>query len=372
MRADATLKPAKPPRGLILSTGEDVPKGQSLRARMLVIETGKDALDWDKLTACQEDAANGLYAQAMAGYVRWLAHRYEEVRNSLKTEVDALRAEAHLSGRHRRTADLVANLGIGFRHFLAFAQESGAITQAEAHGLWQRCWRALGEAAEAQGAHQLAAEPATHFLELLSAAIVSGRAHMADKDGEAPSDWKRWGWRELEIGTGDRTRIEWRPQGRQVGWIDGQDLYLEANAAFAGAQNLGRDVGDSLTVLLSALKRRLKERGLLASTEQTAGRGWIDVRRTLQGQRRKVLHLDSNSLIPPERSQWSQSGDGSYLADPEMAPKDGSKTDNPPEFWSHEMEPDKGVAISENGDDGSKGSNTEHTHGGTLNRRMSL
>ncbi|MDP6526626.1 MAG: DUF927 domain-containing protein, partial [Kiritimatiellia bacterium] len=173
MRADATLKPAKPPRGLILSTGEDVPKGQSLRARMLVIETGKDALDWDKLTACQEDAANGLYAQAMAAYVRWLAPRYQGISDSLKTQVDALRAEAHLSGRHRRTADLVANLGVGFRHFLAFAQESGAVTQGEADGLWQRCWRALGEAAEAQGAHQLAAEPATRFLELLSAAIAS-------------------------------------------------------------------------------------------------------------------------------------------------------------------------------------------------------
>ena len=95
MRADATLKPAKPPRGLILSTGEDVPKGQSLRARMLVIETGKDALDWDKLTACQEDAANGLYAQAMAGYVHWLAHRYQGISDSLKTEVDALRTKAH-------------------------------------------------------------------------------------------------------------------------------------------------------------------------------------------------------------------------------------------------------------------------------------
>src|SRR5205807_5268138 len=38
MKADATLRPAKPPRGLVLSTGEDTPRGQSLRARMLVVE----------------------------------------------------------------------------------------------------------------------------------------------------------------------------------------------------------------------------------------------------------------------------------------------------------------------------------------------
>jgi hypothetical protein len=41
MRADGTLRPAKPPRGLILSTGEDVPRGQSLRARQLILEVSK-------------------------------------------------------------------------------------------------------------------------------------------------------------------------------------------------------------------------------------------------------------------------------------------------------------------------------------------
>src|SRR5262249_57001791 len=38
MRADTTLRPDKPPRGLALSTGEDVPRGQSLRARLLVLD----------------------------------------------------------------------------------------------------------------------------------------------------------------------------------------------------------------------------------------------------------------------------------------------------------------------------------------------
>ena len=33
MNRDGSLRPVKPPRGLILSTGEDVPRGQSLRAR---------------------------------------------------------------------------------------------------------------------------------------------------------------------------------------------------------------------------------------------------------------------------------------------------------------------------------------------------
>jgi hypothetical protein len=36
MRTDSTLRPSKSPRGLLLSTGEDTPRGQSLRARLLI------------------------------------------------------------------------------------------------------------------------------------------------------------------------------------------------------------------------------------------------------------------------------------------------------------------------------------------------
>ena len=39
---DSTLRPARPPRGMVLSTGEDVPLGQSLQARVLISEVPKD------------------------------------------------------------------------------------------------------------------------------------------------------------------------------------------------------------------------------------------------------------------------------------------------------------------------------------------
>src|SRR5216683_991406 len=45
-RTDGTVRPARMPRGTILSTGEDVPRGQSLRARMLVLELAPGELDW--------------------------------------------------------------------------------------------------------------------------------------------------------------------------------------------------------------------------------------------------------------------------------------------------------------------------------------
>jgi hypothetical protein len=57
----------------IISTGEDTPRGQSLRARLLVRELGPGDLGWAALTLAQADAGAGLYAAALAGYLQWLA-----------------------------------------------------------------------------------------------------------------------------------------------------------------------------------------------------------------------------------------------------------------------------------------------------------
>ena len=40
MNADGSLRPDLPPRGLVIGTGEDAPKGHSLRARMVIVEVG--------------------------------------------------------------------------------------------------------------------------------------------------------------------------------------------------------------------------------------------------------------------------------------------------------------------------------------------
>src|SRR5262249_38047330 len=60
LRSDGSHRPTKPPRGLILSTGEDVPRGQSTRARMVVLELSPGDLNWDALTQAQQDGEDGL------------------------------------------------------------------------------------------------------------------------------------------------------------------------------------------------------------------------------------------------------------------------------------------------------------------------
>jgi hypothetical protein len=303
MKPDTTLRPEKPPRALICSTGEDVPRGQSLRARMLVLELAPGQLDWQKLSSCQRDAADGLYAQAMAGFVQWLASRYEKLNSALKEEYAVLREAASTSSQHRRTPGIIADLTLGLRHFLLFADEVGALSEAEAEELWVRGWRALGEAAAVQSQHQAAGEPTRRFRELLSAAVASGRAHVADPGGDRPETPEAWGWRPVIVGTGDYEREQWRPQGECVGWVDGEEFYLQPDAAYAAVQRQGRDSGDALTVTATTLRKRLHERGLLKSTDQK--RQVLTIRRTLAGQRRDVLHLRGNflSTLPTKPDQ---------------------------------------------------------------------
>jgi uncharacterized protein DUF3854/uncharacterized protein DUF927 len=310
MRADGTLRPAKPPRGLILSTGEDVPRGQSLRARMLVMEVAPGDVNWTAMTACQEAASEGANACALSGFLRFVAGRYDEVQESVHTWIPRLRHAAARSGTHQRTPDIVANLAAGFAVFLRFAHVAG-LAESECDQLWRRAWTAFGQAAAAQGDHQAGAEPAGRFLELLRGAIASGRAHLADPRGNRPDVVEgAWGWRRNDGGA-------YEAKGERVGWLDGDNVYLEPEAAYAAVQRLGQEIGDRIALTPQTLRKRLKERGLLKSTAER--RGTLTLRRTLEGQRRDVLHLAAEALSPcvgesPQSDQPADAGSAEAIS----------------------------------------------------------
>jgi len=293
-RLDSTAKmrEPKPPRGLILSTGEDIPRGHSVRARLLILELSKGDIDATKLTLCQKDAAAGLYAQAMGAYVRWLAGKHEEFRSTLADRVSELRLKAMRSSAHARTPEIIANLQVGFEFYLEFAHECGAITAAERGELANHCWEALFETAAAQTKHHSAVEPTVRFLELLRACLVSGRAHLANRAGYEPArSPESCGWRRDDNG-------KWAPHGDCIGWTHDSDLYLEPVAAYRAAQSMGREGGEPLAVSEQTLKKRLREKGLLASVDQK--RETLTVRRNIAGSTKSVLHLLRSTLLPEE------------------------------------------------------------------------
>jgi Domain of unknown function (DUF3854) len=317
MRPDGSLRLAKPPRGLILSTGEDVPRGQSLRGRIFTVEVSPGEVDLERLTHCQEAARAGMYAEALVGFLQWLAPRYAQVRQQLRDEIVALRPEADQEGQHPRTPEIVANLAVGVRYFLNFACDAGALTAEEIEAFWHRCWAGLTEAAGAQRQYQEAGEPTQRFMELLTAALASGRAHVASPNGQEPKVPESWGWRKATVESGPSTRDEWRPQGRRVGWVDGEHLYLEPEASYAEVQALAVQQGEAFPVTASVLRKRLYERHLLLAT--AGKRQTYTLRRMLEGMRRPVLCMRVDTLSSYNSKKPAQSAQEDKQ-DPENEP----------------------------------------------------
>jgi hypothetical protein len=299
MRPDGTIRPEYFSRGIVVSSGEDIPHGQSLRSRALILEISRGEVDLGRLTALQRDAAQGRPAQAMAAYVQWLAPQIDMLKSQAPNRLRDLRADAREAPfSHDRTPDIVASLSLGWESFLRFAQEHGAISDAERQALWDCGWTALMEAAEAQAGYLRSEEPAARFLALLGAAITSGQAHVADAHtGENPADAGSWGWRRQIRVSGQQEHDEWRASGALVGWLEGDNLYLDPETAYAAAQRLARDQGGSLSVQQQTLWKRMAEQGLLASREARRG-SRNKTRKTIGGKRPYVIHLLASTLSP--------------------------------------------------------------------------
>ena len=203
MRADGGSRPTYYPRGMLISTGEEIPSGQSLRARLLVLELTPGDITAVALSSAQAAATNGLLAAAMAGYLCWLASRIDDLKAALPERRRTLRDTLAQGIDHRRTPDIAASLILGWETFLRFAEDVGAISCAVAASLLARVRAGVTDSTEVQRTHQASEEPARRFLALLGAAISSGRAHLADADtGAKPEDAASWGWQLHAVGSG--------------------------------------------------------------------------------------------------------------------------------------------------------------------------
>src|SRR5215208_3745655 len=117
-------------------------RGHSCRARAMMIEVRPGDVDRVRLTAAQADASAGLYARAMAGYLRWLAADYADTRAGLADERNALRG-VFANAPHARTPSAAADPLLGLRSATRFGLAVGAITPAESRALLDRGTAAL-------------------------------------------------------------------------------------------------------------------------------------------------------------------------------------------------------------------------------------
>ena len=279
----------QPPRALLLATGEQVPAGRSIRGRLVVLTIGPSEVDLENLSECQQAAQNGLLSESMGAFLSWVAQDYEERQRCLRARTLEIRDQGRGREVHARLPGALAQLQAAWEMFLDFAFEIRAIEATEKQDLNARCERSLLVVADLQVQHHETSNPGVRFLTLLRNALACGKGHFANRLGRVPEEASTWGW---QCKPGKRSV----PRGPCIGWVAGNDLFLEPVASYRVAQeHAGKE---RLTVGEQALRQRLRTAGLLASVDE--GRQMLQVRRTLAGRQRQVLHLKSKDLLRPK------------------------------------------------------------------------
>jgi len=286
------------PRSLVIVTGEDVPRSDtsSLAARMISIKMPVDGVaNLTALSLAQSDAASGIYAEAMAGYITWLAPRITEIQKiGLNGEIVKLR-DLLQCGSHARTAPNLANLACGMVYFLQYAQDIGAIDASQADVLWGRLWNTLIETSKAQGIEQHAAKPEVQYAELLRTALASGQAYLMPTDESLNTttntfDMRPYGWRNNSP----------TPNADHIGWIDleTRDIFFIPGAAYGMVVKMARSAGTTFTTSQIQLHRYLAENHLSKRSNCDMQQQSNLAKKTLCGMQLRVLWVAVDFLYP--------------------------------------------------------------------------
>ncbi len=279
LRSDLSLRPTYRPRGLVVSTGEQLPDGQSLVARLVTVEFERGDVDVDKLNAAQDEREQ--YPHAIAGYVQWLAARWDTLQTEIPNAWKTTRTRAHRAGQHLRLPEAIASLFVGLDLALQYAVEIGAITENDAHDLLNTGWDALTETSERQA--QLTAEerPTRRFLSVLGELIAQGTARLTDLTAANTP--------QAQQGTG----IDF------LGWCDQDYLYLLPSESYRRVSEFVRQQGRHFGVKESALRKALAEENLIETETGSDGKTHLTVRCSASGNGRvlKVRRTEFEKVV---------------------------------------------------------------------------
>jgi len=169
----------QPPRALVLATGEEVPPGHSIRARLLVVEVGPGEVNRSMLSECQGAGQQGRLAESMGAFLSWIAGQYEERQQRLRALMLEIRSQGAGRAIHARLPAALAELQSGWELFLEFALEVGAIGRAGQEELQQRSQRAFAQLCALQATYQQARDPVLRLVALSPAAQGAKQASSA-------------------------------------------------------------------------------------------------------------------------------------------------------------------------------------------------
>ena len=193
----------------------------------------------------------------MAGYLRWVAQRFESLQERKRIRFLEIRSQLMSGGTHARTPGIVADLLLGVEFFLQFAVDQNALGQHRANDYSERCQAALIAAFESQRSNQAANDPVRQFLALVTSLLATHRVRLNLLDDSpiiSPVPRRqslRFGMYSAEAST------------PIIGWRNEEDIFLDPETTFAIVQKFAVEQGDAIPLTKTTLIKRMKESGLI-------------------------------------------------------------------------------------------------------------
>jgi len=259
------------PRGLLIATGEQTPKGQSNQARHFVITMKGEDVSKDALSKAQE--SKNLYRHAMGHYLSWLQKQWPELKPALRRRQRELRDEVYkmrsFESAHDRLPDIVSLLLLGLETGLKFAVEVGAIKQEVADIYNFEARQDFISLALEQAERVNVERPGLKFIEGLQTLADMGNICFGDRNDANP--------------------LPANPHLPMIGWEDRQNghVLLNPDAAHQAVKQFWDKSGSPLTQRDTAIWADMKALGMIDCDE---GRTNRVVR--IYGSPRRVISLD--------------------------------------------------------------------------------
>jgi hypothetical protein len=279
MRADGTLSPRHPPRGLLFISAQTPPLDEALLARTYSIEfrDGDVDLSTPRGSGKPLDVAqnpDGLLAMrhAVAAYIAWLTPPDEEATQLRRRIAEIMRSSrpAAARGGHARLPETVATLLLGVQFGLDFAQHLGVLDAETVDTEWRQAATMLSTVSATQRADLADRRPARQYLGGLQS-LLDARQVCLLPQSHRPDDHK--------------------PPPAMVGWYSDDAIYLDPHSG-SEVFRRARERNEPLNVTEAQVMAELRDAGILQTGE--AGRTRKLVK--LGGHPRRVYALKRAAL----------------------------------------------------------------------------
>lgn len=291
-------------RAAILSTGEVLPRGHSLRTRVVLVHLERRA-ETD-LDALSRRASDGELVAVTSRFVRWHAPNVEKTRPELEAMARDAARRYGFEGEDR-TVDLLGDLMVGAEHLAAFLEDAGVIAEVGHEALVSRAAEALRGLAAYQRDAAADEDPARRLLRLVGENLRACAAHVVVTGAAGrtvPSIPHAWGYK------GDGS--VWHAQGRCVGYLTPAhpgEVLLDGAAALDVARDAAKRANDPLALDAASLGRALHAAGLLARTDLDTSRKTFTVRLRIGGGVRLPVFAVRLEALGFERDELEVAGE---------------------------------------------------------------